>query len=123
MTTKLEELKEMKEDKVLSSMRGFITPMDDTEEEEEQPYEMEDVDDCGIILDNFIDQLVGTNSKDEIMASVKSVVEQLNDLNDRCDYALIETEQREDLCHFINKAVNLAGCQTDEDMTLEWREW
>lgn len=124
MTTKLEELKGMKEQKVLYSMRDFITPADDTEEEDtDQPYEMEDVDRCGIILDNFIDRLVVSSSKDEIMVCVKSVVEQLNDINDHCDYALIETGQREDLCDFIIMAANIAGYQTDEDITLEYREW
>ncbi|MCU6795069.1 hypothetical protein OB236_23455 [Paenibacillus sp. WQ 127069] len=119
----LQELKALKENKVLHTMRAYITPADEKKEEDfDQPYMMEDVDCCGIILDNFINRLSTCTTKDEIMEGVKSVVGQLNTINGRCDYSLIETDQREDLCAFIIMAVNLAGYQTDEDVTEEWRE-
>ena len=47
----------------------------------------------------------------------------MNVLNEKCEYELIETDQREDICKFIITAVNVAGLKTDEDVTEEWREW
>jgi hypothetical protein len=45
-------------------------------------------------------------------------------LNATCEYDLIETDQREDICAFIIRAGALAGFnEADEDVTEEWREW
>ncbi|MBE1555551.1 tetratricopeptide repeat protein [Sporosarcina limicola] len=120
----LQEFKACKEEKILDSMRSYITPEDDDDEEDfNQPYMDEDVDCCGFILDNFIDRLSVCGGEDEIMACVKSVVGQLNTINGRCGYELIETGERENLCEFIIRAANLAGYPTNEDVTEEWRDW
>ena len=45
-------------------------------------------------------------------------------LNATCEYNLIETDPREDICSFIIRAGALAGFNAaDEDVTEEWREW
>ena len=62
-------------------------------------------------------------NKEIIMGQVKETVLALNVLNEKCEYELIETDQREDICKFIITAVNVAGLKTDEDVTEEWREW
>lgn len=76
-------------------------------------------------LDDFVDGLIslgGNSSKEEILKLVEKVVTEFNALNDKYDY-YIETLEREDLCDFIMEAVSLAGLETDEDITEEWREW
>ena len=76
------------------------------------------------ILLEFIDALSRADeNKEIIMGQVKETVLALNVLNEKCEYELIETDQREDICKFIITAVNVAGLKTDEDVTEEWREW
>ena len=55
------------------------------------------------------------------MHVVKEVVLNINELNDEHDY-FIETMEREDLYEFIDTA-RIAGLESEEDITEEWREW
>lgn len=128
----LDEFKERKHKSVLRSMIEYMNPEEDEdydENDEEFDYEVEytqkDIDKCGEILDNFIEDLKNSN-KDEklIIKSVKKVILELNKLNDKCEGELIETDQREDLCQFIEDASIVAGLTKPEyDITEEWREW
>ncbi|WP_409305945.1 hypothetical protein [Peribacillus sp. SCS-155] len=77
------------------------------------------------VLDSYINNLIklGVKSKKkEIMIFVKDVVIRINELNDQYDY-FIETMEREELCEYIIEAANIAGLESDEDITEEWREW
>lgn len=56
------------------------------------------------------------------MQVVKEVVIKLNELNIEHDY-FIETMEREDLYEFIDIAARIAGLESEEDITEEWREW
>ncbi len=58
----------------------------------------------------------------KIMQVVKEVVVNINELNDEHDY-FIETMEREDLYEFIDTAARIAGLESEEDITEEWREW
>lgn len=90
-------------------------------------YIQEDIDECGVILDKYIDKLISISeprSNEQILLCVEKVVKDLNSLNEKCDYSIIETDQREDLVLYIINAASLAGLVTeDEDITEEWREW
>jgi hypothetical protein len=57
------------------------------------------------------------------MAATERAVPALNELNDRCDGCLIETDQREQLCDILIAAAKNAGLDSDEDITEAWREW
>ncbi|WP_369902424.1 hypothetical protein [Bacillus manliponensis] len=77
------------------------------------------------VLDTYINNLekLGANPTEaEIMKVVKEVVVKINQLNDKYDY-FIETMEREDLHEFIDTAVRIAGLESEEDITEEWREW
>lgn len=77
------------------------------------------------VLDSYINNLIKLGvkpKKKEIMKFVKDVVISLNELNDKYDY-FIETMEREELCEYIIEAANIAGLESDEDITEEWREW
>lgn len=56
------------------------------------------------------------------MHVVKEVVININELNDEHDH-FIETMEREDLYEFIDTAARIAGLESEEDITEEWREW
>jgi hypothetical protein len=57
-----------------------------------------------------------------ILTAVRDVVLRLNEIDEEHDH-FIETIEREELYDFIQTGVALAGYETDEDVTEEWREW
>lgn len=62
----------------------------------------------------------GTESS--ILSAVRDVVLRLNGLDEEHDH-FIETLEREELYDFIRAGAAIAGYETDEDVTEEWREW
>lgn len=77
------------------------------------------------VLDTYINNLqqLGDNPTEvEIMQVVKEGVIKLNELNIEHDN-FIETTEREDLYDFIDTAARIAGLESEEDITEEWREW
>ncbi|MEC0902544.1 MULTISPECIES: hypothetical protein [Bacillus] len=77
------------------------------------------------VLDSYINNLkqLGENPTEvEVMQAVKEVVIKLNELNIEHDH-FIETMEREDLYDFIDTAARIAGLESEEDITEEWREW
>lgn len=104
-------------DSILDSMRGFVADMD------EPYYPLEKVDECGRIIDDFLAAMARARGEAAILAEVEKTVLALNTLNDECDGALIETDQREELCELIEDAANAAGLETNGDITERWREW
>jgi hypothetical protein len=76
------------------------------------------------LIDTFLTELTQTETKENGMKVVEKVVLKLNELNEKCEYELIETDQREQLAEIINLAGNLKGySKKEEDITEEWREW
>lgn len=77
------------------------------------------------VLDTYINNLqqLGENPTEvEVTQVVKEVVIKLNELNIDHNH-FIETMEREDLYDFINTAARIAGLESEEDITEEWREW
>lgn len=77
------------------------------------------------VLDTYINNLqqLGENPTEvEVMQVVKEVVININELNIEHDH-FIETMEREDLYDFIDTAARIAGLESEEDITEEWREW
>lgn len=63
-------------------------------------------------------------SDEQIMKVVEWVVLSLNKLNEKTEYAIIETDARESIYEIIQSAAIEAGLKNyDEDITVEWREW
>lgn len=94
-------------------------------EEGDELFTEESIAESERVLDEFVDALIslGDNgSKEEIMKLAEKAVLEFNALNEEYDY-YIETLEREDLCDFIMEAAKLAGLNTQEDITEEWREW
>ena len=105
---------------IIESMISYM------EFDEECVYTDKDIEECKKLLINYLDKIsaIERPNDNEIINQVKYLVTSLNKLNERSDYTLIETEQREDICKLINEsAVDIGLEKKYEDITEEWREW
>lgn len=105
---------------VIEPMISFMEDWDDCD------YTVEDVRSCKELLDTYLEALAAmTEPSDEaIMEQVETLVLALNDLNERTDYALIETEAREALWEVIQTSAVACGLREyGDDITEQWREW
>lgn len=115
----LKENSEIKE-----TMESLKTGMMDYIEPGETAYTEKDVEKCLSLIDSFLIDLPQTETKETGMLCVEKIVLQLNELNEKCEEELIETDQREQIADIIILAGHLKGYnERDEDITEEWREW
>jgi hypothetical protein len=125
----LEKLKGNKD--ILVPMVNYLYMDFETGELGESPndvgYTQNDIDECGKILDKYIDSIIALEepkSNQDIIQCVENAVKELNDLNEKCNYSILETDQREDLVPYILHIAKSAGLVTDiDDITGKWREW
>ena len=114
----LQNFKKTKQDEITRSMTAYLTSPD-------CQYTQSDIDKCSQILDDYIDDLIAINENPAsyaIIEAVKTVVIKLNELNSTTN--IIETDQREHLCPFIQDAAITAGLPKPlNDITEEWRLW
>ncbi len=94
------------------------------QDSEDISYTEKDILKCENIVNEYLEKLPSTKSKKEGLKLVQKTVVALNKLNEKCDYELLETDQRELVCTIIINAGNLMGYnEEDEDITEEWREF
>ncbi|AYM99907.1 hypothetical protein [Chryseobacterium sp. 3008163] len=87
-------------------------------------YTKIDVEECAKILNNYFSEISNSKSKNEGMEIVKITIEKLNKLNEKCDFELIETSEREQIAEIIILESSKKGYnKPEEDITEEWREW
>lgn len=68
----------------------------------------------------------GSSRDKKIMAAVKKLILSLNKLNEKTDYAMLETDERENICALVQDmavACGLSDLPDDDDVTGEWREF
>ena len=101
-------------------------------EDGEGSYNESHIQKCAELLDGYaaslasIDAPTGAKRDKKIMAAVTKVVLALNKLNEKTDYELLETDERESICMLITDAAVQAGLTElpeDDDVTGEWREF
>lgn len=108
-------------DQILYWMYDYIE-----DDEDDTDYSSEDVKKCDSILIEFLTSIELSDQNNDIewvFNQVKECVLKLNNLNETCDEALIETDQHEGICELIFNTLKLYGHSIDGDMTEEWREW
>ena len=106
-----------------AGMIGYLEDEDgDDDEDGEAPYTRADIDECMRIVDTYLVEVRRTPPTG-LIPLVRDAVLRLNALNDRCEGALIETDQREDLCQILLVAARSAGMKEQGDVTEPWREW
>ena len=87
-------------------------------------YSKNDVEECEKILNNYLSDMSNSKSKDEGMKIVKNTVEKLNQLNEKCNFELIETSEREQIVDVIILASSKKGYnRLEDDITENWRKW
>jgi hypothetical protein len=94
-------------------------------DEDDDLFTNENINATNEVLDSYINSLKvlrDNPTEEEILKCVKKVVISLNELNENYDY-FIETMEREELYEFITEAARIAGFESKEDITEEWREW
>lgn len=118
--TRDEELIALRND-LVEDMAGFLEELEEGGEEAE--YTTEHVERCGRLVDSLLAAL--SKAADEAAARdcVKMAVEDLNDLNEQAGEQMIETDQREQLCHIIDSAWERRGFGAADDIAGPWRRW
>jgi len=92
--------------------------------EEEPDYTSEDVTACITLLLEFMSNMESeVQTAESARNNIRDLVISLNELNDECDQCLIETDQREEICEFIQKVVSTTHVELEGDVTEEWRDW
>lgn len=87
-------------------------------------YTKTDVEECIKILNDYSSELANSTAKDKGMKIVQNTVENLNRLNEKCNFELIETSEREQIAEIIiSESVKKGYSKADEDITEDWREW
>jgi len=98
--------------------------LDFIEGEDEPDYTPEDVTACITSLLEFMSSIESeAQTNDSAKQHIKTLVLSLNTLNESCDDCLIDTNQGEDICEFIQKVVSAANVDLRSDVTEEWRMW
>ena len=87
-------------------------------------YNEKDVKKYISIIDKFLIDIKNSKSKEDGLLIVKNTVLQLNNINKKTNFSLIETMERENIAEIINLAGYEKGYNSkDEDITEQWREW
>ena len=116
ITNKVKTINELKID-LRKSMIDYIKTGDAN-------YNEKDVRKCISIIDKFLIDIKNSKSKEDGLLIVKNTVLQLNNINKKTNFSLIETMERENIAEIINLAGYEKGYNAkDEDITEQWREW
>jgi hypothetical protein len=94
-------------------------------DEDDDLFTEENINATNEVLDSYLNslkELKDNPTEEEVLECVKKVVISLNELNENYDY-FIETIEREELYEFITEAARIAGFESEEDITEDWREW
>lgn len=118
MTSKIEEKKKY----LLHWMYDFI------EDDDEPAYQASDVEEFDQIISVFIITVLTVDAEKKqnftwIAGKIECLVKSLNELNNKHDNLLIETNQREDICELIDFVIEESGHSPLDDITKQWREW
>ena len=110
ITNKVKTINELKID-LRKSMIDYIKTGDAN-------YNEKDVRKCISIIDKFLIDIKNSKSKEDGLLIVKNTVLQLNNINKKTNFSLIETMERENIAEIINLAGYEKGYNAkDEDVT------
>lgn len=116
----IQNYKNQLQETVVAPMTEFMNDCEDC------GFRKKDIEKCDALIIKYLlalEQIEKPTNK-EILKHVKSLVLALNRLNEKTDYCLLETEEREAIWEIIqNSAVECGLIDPVDDITKEWREW
>lgn len=122
--TKVEIMNKSEYEKQIQQIEALKKSMTEYMKTAQPSYTEKDIEQCEKILLGYIQNLDKTTDKTEGLKIVESTVLRLNDLNEKCDFQLIETGEREQIAEIIITTGNKKGYNSlEEDITEQWREW
>lgn len=122
--TKTEKMKSTGDKEIDNLITTLIKSMEDYRKQSNPSYTQNDINECAGLLSDYSTIVFKTHSKEEAMPIVKSTVLKLNNLNKKCNFSLIETNEREQIVEIIILVGNKMKYNSmSEDITEEWREW
>lgn len=75
-------------------------------------------------MQEFLEKIDNSENRQEAMKIVEEYVIKLNKLNEKADFWLLETDQREEICWTMIEAMYLKWFNPErEDITEEWRDF
>lgn len=105
-------------------MLEYVQPDEEFDEDRVLYYSEDDIERCRKLLVDFVTSVETASNWQEAVVCVKKAVIALNKLNEECRGQLIETDQREEICHLLVTATHLRGFNAEKtDITYEWRKW
>lgn len=121
---KMENTEVVEKDEMLLRVGLLKESMISYMEDANPSYTEKDVEQCNVILKTYLKEIAQTESKEAGIEVVKGTIIQLNELNKKCDFELIETSERELIAEIIILASSKKGYNSqEEDITEKWREW
>lgn len=105
---------------VISPMTAYM------QDSEDCGFTQNDVAKCESLILEYLSALEGMEEPTDakIMQHVQTLVLSLNELNEKTDFCLLETEERECICEIIQSSAIAYGLtDPEDDITEEWREW
>ena len=90
---------------------------------EDPPYTENKVDKCREILTDHASGMDEVSDRKMALEIVKNTIIQLNLLNESCGGKLIETSERDAICTYISKTLELRGLEAASEEDLRWRQW
>ena len=112
--------KKQLQETVIIPMTEFMREYDDC------GFTEKDITRCETLILDYLAALenIANPTNEEIMKHVKKLVLALNELNEKTDYCLLETEERESIWEIIQTSAVACGLvDPEDDITEEWREW
>ena len=110
-----------------NSLKEIIETMEDYLElvGDECGYNKKSISKFSKISHRYIKRVQKCNNENEFTKTSIDYIKKLNNLNKKCEYELIETDQRELIVSLIFDIANVQNINIsiEEDFTLEYREW
>lgn len=117
-------------EEVVAPMQSYLTIC--REDGGEVDFSEKHIAKCAALMRDYAEILTkltkpqGAARDKEIMAAVKTLILALNKLNEKTNYTMLETDERENICalvHDVAIACGLSDIPDDDDVTGEWREF
>ena len=119
-TMNIKNYKKQLKETVVIPMTEFMNEWEDCD------FTKNDIDECERLILEYLNALekITEPTNQEIMKHVKKLVLALNELNEKTDDSMIETEARESIWEIIQtSAIECGLSDPEDDITEEWREW